>query len=257
MSLDLIRERSEGRARTGFVDLFSFDQGVVETLGAKLDENHQNYFLTLAPITTVGFDPPPTSPFYRGCVAPRPGLPGIPVTFFNPQDIYEKYSLPMVLVRREGEFPALERWHPGLLQYRVPGRGALPVEYIDTSTSPSIDGFDRVEQVTQAIPYDISYSIVVADRKRGFGGSGYANRLLSHVRRIFQPYCLVKVIDSVGDYRTYDAFQEGLSEIDEIPDINDRVIGFSVSLRIAGELDDNDPVVQKTVTRRSNRLRPR
>jgi hypothetical protein len=255
MEFDRIREVSEGRARTGFVDLVSFDQGVIETLGAVLDEKHQNYFLTLPPITTVGFDPPPTSPFHRGCVAPRPGLPGVPVTFSNPQEIFEKYSLPMVLVRREGEFPALERWHPGLQQYRVPGRGALPFEYTDVT--PSVAGFDRVEQVTQAIPYDISYSVVVVATKRGFGVSGHANRLFGHMRRIFQPYCLVKVIDSIGDYRTYDAFQEGINEIDEVPEINDRVIGFSISLRIAAELDDNDPVIRKTVTRRTQTFRPR
>lgn len=247
---EALRERTEGRARTGFVNLRSFDEGVVETLGATIDEDLQNYFLHLEPVETVGFDPPVSSPFHRGIVEPRPGLPGIPVTFALPEDVFEKYSIPVILVRREGLDPAMQRWHPGALQYRAPGRGAHPAQYQHGPTSEVKEGFDRAEQVDQAAPFDLLYTINVVARNRGAPGIlNQANRLLDHVLRIYPPYCRVLVKDSVGDLRSYEAFMEGTSPLDEVADVADRVIGFAVSLRIEGELDLTDPVVRKTVTR--------
>lgn len=255
---DQILERSEGRARTGFVSLFAFDEGVIETIGATIDEASQNYFLQLKPVETVGFDPGICSPFNRGTVDPRPGLPGIPVTFSSPEDVFEKYSIPVILIRREGLDPALQRWHPGTLQYRAPGRGALPVEYRDAPTSVVKQGFDRVEQVEQAVPYDLMYSInVMARSSSGSGGRQQATRLLDHIIRVYPPYCEVRVRDSIDDVRTYEAFQEGISPLDQVAGINDRVIGFSVSLRIEGELDTIDPVIRRTVTRRAQAISPR
>lgn len=241
---DALRERTEGRARTGFVNLRAFDEGIVETLGAKVDPELSNYFLDLVAAETVGFDPPESSPFYRGPVDPRPGLPGIPVTFSNPEDVLEKWSVPCLLIRREGIDPAIERWHPGLVQYRAPARGALPTQY------RGVNGYDRVEQTDQAVPFDLTYSVNIMARNRGAPGeTNQAGRLLDHVLRIYPPYCRVLVTDSIGDKRSYEAFMDGVSDLDEVADITDRMIGFSVSVRVEGELDLNDPYVRKLVTR--------
>ena len=246
--VEAVRERTEGRARTGFVNLRSFDEGVVETLGARIDAETDNYFLKLDEVDTVGFDPPVSSPFNRGPVDPRPGLPAIPVTFAFPEEMFEKYSIPLLLVRRDDIAPALQRWHPGALQYRAPGRGALQVQ--NNEVTPPVTGFDRVEQVDQAAPFDLSYTINIVARNRGAPGvRNQANRLLDHVLRIYQPYCRVLVRDSIGDTRSYEAFMEGISHLDEVAEVTDRVIGFAVTLRIEGELDINDPVIRKTVTR--------
>lgn len=245
--VEAVRERTEGRARTGFVNLRSFDEGVVETLGARIDPETDNYFLRLEEAETVGFDPAVSSPFNRGPVDPRPGLPAIPVTFAFPEEVFEKYSIPLVLVRRDDIAPALQRWHPGALQYRTPGRGALQVQ--NNETAPPLVGFDRVEQVDQAAPFDLSYTINIVARNRGAPGvRNQANRVLDHVLRIYQPYCRVLVKDSIGDARSYEAFMEGISHLDEVAEVTDRVIGFAVTLRIEGELDINDPVIRKTVT---------
>lgn len=255
---DQVRERSEGRARTGFVDLRAFDEGVVETLGATIDPEKENYFLQLDPVETVGFDPPISSPFSKGTVDPRPGLPGIPITFAYPEEIIEKYSIPVLWIERTSLDPAMQRWHPGMLQYRTAGRGALPARYAPESTSISIDGFDRAEQIDQAAPFDITYSLNIVARNRGAGGrSQGANRLLRHVLGIYPPYCEVRLKDSIGDARTYEAFMEGVSPLDEVAEVASRMIGFSVSLRIEGELDLTEPVLRKTVTNRITSLRPR
>lgn len=250
-----LRERLEGRARTGFVNLRAFDEGVVETLGAKIDPKLSNYFLNLEQVETVGFDPGECSPFYRGPVEYPPGLPGVPVTFSSPEDVYEKLRYPVIVVRRESFDPAMQRWHPGALQYRTAGRGALPVQYQATPTALVQDGFDRAEQIDQAAPFDFSYTIDIEARLRGF--NSHAARLLDHVIRTYPPYCEVRVRDSIGDIRTYEAFMEGVSPLDQVSDVSDRMIGFSVSLRIEGELDLVDPIVRKTVTSRTTTFRQR
>jgi hypothetical protein len=105
-----------------------------------------------------------------------------------------------------------------------------------------------MEQVDQAAPFDFSYTINIVARNRGAPGIlNQANRLLDHVLRIYQPYCRVLLKDSIGDARSYEAFMDGVSPLDEVADVTDRVIGFAVSLRIEGELDLSDPVVRKTV----------
>lgn len=250
-----LRARTEGLARTGFVNLRSFDQGVVETLGAKIDPDLQNYFLDVEAVETVGFDPPESSPFYRGPVEPRPGLPGVPITFAFPEDVFEKWTLPVIVVRRESIDPAPQRWHPGTIQYRAPARGALPVQSQLSINSAVTSGFDRVEQAEQAFPFDFSYTLNILARNRGAPGSlNQANRLLDLVIRIYQPYCEVRVVDSVGDVRGYEAFMDGVSALDEVAEVTDRVIGFAVSLRIEGELDLSDPVIRRTVRKATLRM---
>lgn len=238
--LDILRERTLGNSQTGIVNLRSFDEGVVTTLKAVLDPELQQYFLH---IRDVDDDIIPSSEFHRGPVDPRPGLPAIPVSFASPEDVFNKYSIPMIFVRRESQDPALERWHPGSLQYRAPPRGALPIEV------GGVTGFTVMEETQQAVPFDFSYSVNILARNRGAPGiRNQVNRILDYVLRIYQPYCKVFVKDSVGDLRSYDGFMESISNLDEVAGVTDRVVGFAVSLRISGELDLNDPYVQKTVT---------
>ena len=46
-----LRERAEGRSRNGTVNLRSFDEGVVTTLGATIDETTQSYWLTITDVS--------------------------------------------------------------------------------------------------------------------------------------------------------------------------------------------------------------
>lgn len=166
-----------------------------------------------------------------------PGDAGLPVTFFFPEDTHEKFRVPRIVVTRDDISPAMNRWHPGSFQYRVPGEGANVVE------SRGRRGFDRSESLQQAVPFDITYSLMLYTRTRAQG-----NTLLDFVLRCYPPYCNVKVQDSVGDYRLYSAFMESLGMIDDVPEVADRVIAFAVTLRVEAELDLNDPITEKTVT---------
>lgn len=227
-----MRKKVLGISRTGYVTLRDFDCGVVETMGSVVV--NENYWLTVP-----GIDPPP-------------GVPGIFVTFANPEPEYEKYRIPMVLVRRSDISPAMQRWHPGLGQYRVPAPEALPVT-VQLRNGTTVSGYDRYEETQQACPFDISYDIEITARHRGDAGvRNQANLILAHLLKVYPPYCRVLLKDSIGDVRSYDAFMESMAVLDEVVDVADRQIGFSMSLRVEGELDVSDPEVTTVVTSPAN-----
>ena len=215
------RERAYGLARQGVVRLRDFHEGVVKTLGAKLlplpekGPNNKHYFLLL-----------------DGIDCSDAGLPGIPIFFSYPEDVFEKYKIPLVMIRFDGMDPAMDRWHPGMVTYRVPARGATQV-----AGNPS--RFNRYEIQQQAPPYDLNYTVVIEARHRGIKG-GQKNQallILQHVLSIYQPYTSIDVVDSVGDTRSYYAETSGVTPEDEVFDVADRTIGFSIPLRVTGELD--------------------
>lgn len=211
------------------------------TMGAQLSYNSAgvatNYFLQVAGVQGR-----------KG----RDGVdvPGVPIVFAFPEDVFEKYDFPLIVVRRDDIAPATNRWHPGALQYRAPTKTANQVAVNSNPgnpDAPDLTGYDYVEELQQAVPYDITYTISVFARNRG-GGTNQANAVLNAILRVYQPYCLVRIIDSLGDARTYEAFQESISHLDDVPEVTDRVIGFAVTLRVEAELDLNDPDTKKTVT---------
>lgn len=71
---DLLAQRVAGTRPTGTVSLRSFDQGIVETLGATVIGNR--YYVQIA-----GVEPPP-------------GDPGIAVHFMFPEDLYANFRYP-------------------------------------------------------------------------------------------------------------------------------------------------------------------
>lgn len=243
-------DRALNRAPAGFVNLRSFDEGVVVTLQGEIHEG--NYYVT---------DP-------RVCpVAPPPGQPGIPITWAFPDDNYEHWRLPAIIIRRDDISPAMNRWHPGHTVWRAPAEGAVARSVTvptGPTTSTEVTGYSKYEVQQQAVPFDITYTISVMARYRGFGNKQevgsksvgewsasprtQANRLLDHVLRIYQPYSAVFVKDSQGDYRTYEAFMEAVSHLDQVAEVTDRMIGFAVTLRVEAELDLNDPIVRSAVT---------
>lgn len=228
------RDRVLGTAPTGSVGLRNFDEGVVETLLPELISD--NYYLTKVP-----------------SVHPPPGSPGIPIVFSHPEDLFERYKLPVVVIRRDDLSPALGRWHPGTVTYKAPSVYAEPIEVTLSNTEQTVlRGYSRYEVQQQAVPFDITYTITILARHRGYGkgspgvtGAGsprnQVNQLLDYVMRIYQPYGQVIVRDSLGDARSYSAFMESTSHLDEVAEVTERVIGFALTLRVEAELDLRDP----------------
>ena len=228
--------RRKGLSPNGTVSLRDFDQGIVETLGAKLEigpDKQPSYFLRV-----------------RG-VSAAPELPGIPVVFAAPEDVFKTYVLPVIVVRRDDITPAMGRWHPGTMQFHAPGNGPLPVsvptgkESLDPRDN-FLNGFDRNEELQQATPFDILYTISILGRDRSASFS--ANALMTHVIRRFPPYGTGVILkDSIGDVRSYEVFNRGISNLDKVPEVTERVIGFAVSLDVEAELDLADPYTKRAV----------
>jgi len=242
-------DRALGAKPTGSVNLRSFDEGVVVTLGGVVVND--NYVIPLSKLYSVQSAPGDES--------------GVPIVFAFPDDNYEHWRFPCIVVRRDDIAPAMSRWHPGTVVYRGPAQGAVPLAATfptGNGTSRVVQGWDRYEQQQQAIPYDLTYTISILARYRGFGNTQpigqpvrgaaspvtQANRLLTHCLQLFQPYGSVFVRDSSDEWRTYEAFLEAISHLDQVGEVADRMIGFALTLRVEAELDLNDPVTYHAVT---------
>jgi len=222
--------RRWGEDQTGTVGLRDFDQGIVETLGAFVQD--QRYWLTVD-----GVDAPP-------------GRPGVLVTFSWPEDEYKSYVVPMVLIRRDDIAQAMERWHPSKQTYVTPPREALKVKLpTDDTVFSGREGHDRMEVGFQATPFDISYTISAVAHYRGaIGQRGQVQLVFHEILKTYGHYGKVEVHDSLGDPRYYNTFMQGTSVLDEHSEIADRIIGLALSLRVEAELDLFSPAVHRTVT---------
>lgn len=240
-----LRDRYLGDARNGEVHLRDFDQGVVETFGGVIVntddpscEWNGNYFL----LNVAGVKAPP-------------GMPGVPVNFSFPEDTNDVFIYPSVVIVREDISPAMNRYQPGTIQYRVPSLGAIPTE--GQWGGKTFQGFNRMAERRSAVPYDISYTVNVYAYRRGDtpgaiqGVKGNANALLEYVLRWYQPYTAIDVYDNLGDRRVYFATVDAASPLDDVANIAERTIGWSISMTVEAELDltpeTNSPTVLSPV----------
>lgn len=212
-------------ARTGTVFLRDFDEGLVRTMGAELieieldGETVQDYAIRID-----GVNGPDE---YGGY---------IPVIWQNPEDVYQAGLLPHVNVSRTAVTPAMQRWQPGGYEYRTPAAAAKTVTAGNGQRGPSL-----LEFKAWAYPYDISYEVHIRARLRA-----QADLMLRHIGKFFWAYGQIYLTDSEGASRGYYAFQESVDTLDEVADIADRMLGWTISLRCEAELDFNDPYIAKT-----------
>lgn len=208
--------------RTGHVDFLDYDQGVVEGLGAELDLEKNQYWL---PIEGIFVRP-------EGSDAPTEITKAL-VRMKQAEPTRDEWNLPSILVIRDDATPVSAReWSP-TESYRLPAPGSTRVV-----VGGSI-GWTAYEVKPRENPYDFTYTIECWSRYRTV-----AQVLLQIVLARYPLYGKVTVVDGLGVERVYDAFQEGTADLTEINSMVDRVCGFSVSVRIEGELTgDRVPVI--------------
>lgn len=224
---DALQQPFSGERPNGTVTLRSFDQGIVESLGARV--NGDKYYVTVDGVELA------------------PGEPGIPVHFMYPEDMYANFRYPAFVISRDDISISFQRIHPFQAQYRAPAKTALPVKVQTPSGERS--GFDRMSSRLDATPYDITYTINIYQSLRGgYGGRKAANMMLDHVLRIFPAYGQVFVPDSLGAYRSYEAFNEGIANLDDVAGVSERLIQFAVTVRVEAEYDLADETTSRTVT---------
>jgi hypothetical protein len=212
-------------ARSGTVFLRDFDEGLVRTMGGELVEIELDGELVQDYVIAVD-----------GVTGPDEYNGKIPIIWQNPEDAYQKGLLPSITVARTSVTPAMQRWFPGGYAYRTPAATSRLVTAGDGRQGPS-----ALEFKSWAYPYDITYELHLRARLRG-----QADRMLKKVGKKYWAYGQIYLIDSEGAERGYYAFQESIDSLDEVADVADRTVGWTISLRCEGELDFNDPYIAKT-----------
>lgn len=219
--------QARGLRPNGEVTLRDFDQGIIETLGGKV-VNGQYY------ITIDG-------------VQPQQGDPGIAVHFMYPEDLFANLIFPCFIVNRDDISSATMRLHPGMDQYRAPAPASQPV-VVQMPNGPA-HYWDRVIEQAQATPYDITYSVNIYNTKRGgYGGKKAVNAMLDYVLRKCPIYGQVFVRDSLGQLRSYEMFQEGITSMDDAYGVAERYTQFAVTFRVEAEYDLSPVREARTVT---------
>lgn len=214
--------------RTGQVFLEDYDVGIARTLGAEEVQIEIPDDNEVATVFAVRID---------GVTGPDEFDGMIPVYMSDPEDAYQANLLPQIILTRGAITPQLERWFPGGHEYQVPAHDASEVEGPDGVTKMPT----RVERKWWTVPYEISYDLHLRARLRV-----QADRMLRHVGRFFWARGQVFLTDSEGDERGYYAFQDSIDNLSEIADVADRLQGHTISLRVEGELDFNEPHLMPT-----------
>jgi hypothetical protein len=225
---------------TGEVFIDDYDRGVITTMGGCPNVYEIKELAIPANSMYVIKDIPG--------VSPPPSYEGVPVYFAFPDENIENKIMPSIIVRRDAITPALNRWHPGNLQYTCPTPGATEsTVYNPITGQPIASGYNSYQQRWQAAPFDLLYNIQLRARYRN-NLRAESMKLLHFVMKMYKPYTIVTIFDSLGRHRRYDAFMETPSAVDIMPDLDGKEANFNITLRVEGELDLENPFRLRGVT---------
>lgn len=222
-----------------------FDRGLIESLGATIhqytvDEGVRSQWAIDFREFPVSRDANDNVVFRDfGVIGPSQFNGSVPVYFVIGQPAFTPKILPAIVVRRNSVEPALENGHGA---FSVLGRPANSAREMSVTLSDGTvkTGYSRYEVKPRAIPYNISYDISI--RSRGDSAQQQGNRMYRALSRIIEPRGFeVRVRDSAGDERGYDAFVESVSPNIEMLDLTGRGAGWTLSVIVHGELDHSDP----------------
>lgn len=213
----------------GTVDIRDFDLGCFVTLGSRLvtylidGEYRGQYVVDVAGINTQ------LSNFQNS----------VPVYFEEGEDTHVDYILPSFVFKKTSFVPAFER-HPvaGTLA-RAPAKDAEPV-----IVDGRIIGYTRYDEQVRADPYDMSYDLTINARRMQENVM-----MVKHVmEKMRPPWFNLKVIDSLGDVREYDAGEVSYSNSSELADIADRVAAWTFSFTVRADIDTYDDICSPSMT---------
>lgn len=211
--------------RTGSLDLLDWDEAIIRAFGAQEDLDKEQWYLPLQGIF-VNVDGRP-EPVTRALVV-----------YKRPEPTLISATLPMIAVVRDSIQLAEARLVTPVQSYRLPAEGAKRV-----SAGGKL-GWTHYETKDKEQPYDLYYTIECWARYRTV-----AQMLLGMVMKAFPARGAVLVLDGRNNDRTYAVFQENTSDLTDVSSLVERVPGFSLSIRVEGELTlDKEPIVVPAFT---------
>jgi len=224
--------------RTGTVFIEDFDVGLARSVGAELieieldGERVQEFALRVRNVT--GPDE------YHGMV---------PVIFQNPETSVQVAYLPRLEIVRSSIVTANERRFFGGREYRVPASVARTVKDRD---GRGLSGPTLAEQKKWTRPFDITYDLHMRARLEK-----QAQYMLKQIGKVVFAIGQIFVTDSEGELRGYNTFDATIDNLSEVADVEDRTTGYTISIRVEGELDFDEPYLVKTVTGITTTLEPK
>ena len=227
-------------AEFALIDLKDFDRGVITSVGGVLvditvdDDVRQHYALNCP-----GLREYPDESNMPQEIRPLPFFPDnhVPVFFMHPEDVFQAYILPCIIVRRGDLTPAFDR-QPWWGFQRKPTSTARPVR-VKVGANTFINGFDSYAEKRNPWPWDIGYEVQALARSR----NDSIPLLKCILRAIRPPWFSVAVLDDQDCRRLYDAGDVTVSDVSELSDIADRTIGWNISFTVRGELDQDDETI--------------
>lgn len=220
-------------ARTGIVTIPDFDRGIMGLLGATLRNGvvsgKPSYWVTVA---DVEYEPSET---------------GVMCYVVPPEQVIRKYILPSILIRPGDPEPDMIRWQGGQAEeYCEPAVGATTVTGVN-----GVSGYNAYETKEQAVPVQLSYDIQILSRYTRDARAIW-QQVMRNIRSTAGPngsvvYCQVPVIDSLGEIRHYLGVINSFGVNNDVADVMRRRAMHVISIRVQGELDFGDPVVQRSI----------
>jgi len=212
--------------RTGSVDFYDFDEAVAHALGALPDEAKNEWYLPLQGI-------------YAVIEGRRTPIERALVVYKRPEPSQISAVLPMISIHRDSTTPAETRLLSPVVSYRLPCEGSTQV------SAAGCLGWSSYEQKDKEQPYDFFYSVECWSKFRTV-----SQILLQIMMKRFPIHGeTVVVLDGLDNPRTYAVFQQGVSDLTDVSSLVERVPGYSLAIRVEGELTlDREPICVTSFT---------
>jgi len=196
-----------------------WDLAVVQGLGGVHDDVENQWYL---PLDVYIDDPFSPSAVEKALMVNK-----------RPEPTQVEMDVPEIAIFCDDRAPDASRLlGSGTTQYRLPAEGSTPVSVYGQI------GYNYYETKEQERPYDLVYSVETWARYRPV-----ALMLLQHVLARFPLRGTINIVDGRGVERTYLVTQEAVADLTEVRSMVDRLVGFSVTLRIEAEVTlDREPV---------------
>lgn len=214
----------------GYLDLEHFDDGMYLALGAAFlpfpnPNNESKIPAQMQQVLIKGIDGPGlVDDAILGCTTGR-----IPIVYNLPESTINRYLLPAIRLQRSSVVADEQRrFAPGLAAYTLPAlcAGELEIE--------GRRGAAAYVQRDQPEPTNLTYDIEVRARD-----DRDANRMLRYIRYKLPARFVIRVTDSRGVPSFFTIIRESMNETKNVTETLNRYVGWIITYRVEGELDEH------------------
>lgn len=217
----------DAAVRTGEVWTDHFDRAMKEHVGGRVME--------------VAFEGKPAAPYYMTAIDGVRGSDAaegrIPVILGNPQDVLTPFVLPCLIIVEDSVDEDPGRRLSYHRAYRVPAPAATPI-----TAANGVEGYSHYESRLGAEPFNFSYTVWARARK-----ASEASRMGKALFKLFPKWFDFMVTDSENAQRRYSGEMVSMARQKDLEGVLARRPAWSISVLIQGQLDYDDPRVDRAM----------